>query len=221
MTVKLGFSVVAPMRVMMPFSTHGRRTSCCDFDQRWISSRNSIVCRQSVKFFCALAMIRTTSSFFDRTPDRWKNSASREFAMTRARLVFPHPGGHQKSIDGMRPAWINVYIGLPLAMRCACPTRSSSFSGRRRDASGVIDVEKSDCIIIKIISYTPIIVSSIAHSSSLTGVIESLLPRSSIRIVSRPGISRIIWSVRGRANVATYPTSTQYHIGFSGVDRGS
>ena len=64
MTVKLGFSVVAPMRVMMPFSTHGRRTSCCDFDQRCISSRNSIVCRQSVKFFCALAMILMTSSFF-------------------------------------------------------------------------------------------------------------------------------------------------------------
>lgn len=117
MTVKLGFSVVAPMRVMIPFSTHGRRTSCCDFDQRCISSRNSIVCRQSVKFLWALEMIRTTSSFFDRTPDRWKNSASREFAMTRARLVFPHPGGHQKSIDGIRPAWINVYIGLPLAIR--------------------------------------------------------------------------------------------------------
>ena len=44
MTVKLGFSVVAPMSVMIPFSTHGRRTSCCDLDQRCISSRKSIVC---------------------------------------------------------------------------------------------------------------------------------------------------------------------------------
>lgn len=144
MTVKLGFSVVAPMSVTIHFSTHGRRTSCCDLVQRWISSRKRIVCRHSEKFFCALAMIFTTSSFFERTPERWKNSASSELAITRAMLVLPHPGGHQKRIEGSRPASMNLRIGFPGPMRCCCPTRSSSFSGRRRDASGVMFWEKRE-----------------------------------------------------------------------------
>jgi len=69
-TVKLGFSVVAPMSVIIPFSTHGRSTSCCDLDQRCISSRKSIVCCPHLKLFCALEIILTTSSFFERTPER-------------------------------------------------------------------------------------------------------------------------------------------------------
>lgn len=145
-TVKLGFSVVAPMRVIIPFSTHGRRTSCCDLDQRCISSRKRIVCLHSVKFLCAFDIIFTTSSFLDRTHERWKNSASSEFAMTRAREVFPEPGGHQRRIEGSLPASMNLRIGFHTPMRCCCPTRSSSFSGLRSDASGVIDVEKRDSI---------------------------------------------------------------------------
>lgn len=47
-TVKLGFSVVAPMRVRIHFSTHGRSTSCWDLDHLCISSRKSIVCRPSL-----------------------------------------------------------------------------------------------------------------------------------------------------------------------------
>lgn len=70
MTVKLGFSVVAPISVIIPFSTHGRSTSCCDLDQRCISSRKSIVCCPHLKLFCALEMILTTSSFFESTHDR-------------------------------------------------------------------------------------------------------------------------------------------------------
>ncbi len=42
---KLGFSVVAPMRVITPFSTHGRNASCCDLLKWWISSQNRIVPR--------------------------------------------------------------------------------------------------------------------------------------------------------------------------------
>lgn len=146
-TVKLGFSVVAPMRVTIHFSTQGRRTSCWLLVQRWISSRNRMVCLPSLKFLCAFAIIFTTSSFFERTPERWKNSASREFAITRASEVFPHPGGHQRRIEGILPASINFRIGFPTQMRCDCPTRSSSFSGRRREASGVMEREKRDCIV--------------------------------------------------------------------------
>jgi hypothetical protein len=40
---KYGFSVVAPIRVTVPSSTAGSRTSCCAFDQRWTSSTNSTV----------------------------------------------------------------------------------------------------------------------------------------------------------------------------------
>src|SRR5438132_9461915 len=36
---KLGFSVVAPMRVTTPFSTQGRKASCCARLKRWISSQ--------------------------------------------------------------------------------------------------------------------------------------------------------------------------------------
>jgi hypothetical protein len=42
-TAKLGFSVVAPMTVMVPFSTCGRNASCCDLLNRWISSTNTSV----------------------------------------------------------------------------------------------------------------------------------------------------------------------------------
>lgn len=147
-TVKLGFSVVAPMSVMMPFSTHGRRTSCWDLDQRWISSRKSIVCCPDLKLFCAPEMIFTTSSFFDRTHDRWKNSASSEFAMTRASEVLPQPGGHQRRIDGSLPASMNFRIDLPSQIRCCCPTRSSSFSGLRSDARGVMESWNIDCMMV-------------------------------------------------------------------------
>ena len=88
----------------------------------------------------------TTSSFFDRTPERWWNSASSEFAITRAIDVFPHPGGHQRRIDGIRSASINLRIGFHGPIRCDCPTRSSRVSGRRSDASGVMSREKRECM---------------------------------------------------------------------------
>ena len=69
-TVKLGFSVVAPMSVTIHFSTHGNRTSCCDLVHLCISSRKRIVCRPSLKLDCAFAIIFTTSSFFARTAER-------------------------------------------------------------------------------------------------------------------------------------------------------
>ena len=43
-TSKLGFSVVAPIRVMVPSSAGGSRLSCCALFSRWISSTKRIVC---------------------------------------------------------------------------------------------------------------------------------------------------------------------------------
>ena len=40
---KDGFSVVAPIRRMLPFSTNGRNASCCALLKRWISSTNTTV----------------------------------------------------------------------------------------------------------------------------------------------------------------------------------
>jgi hypothetical protein len=91
-------------------------------------------------------MIFTTSSFFESTPERWKNSASSEFDMTLASDVLPHPGGHQRRIDGSLPASMNLRIGRPSPIKCDCPTRSSRFSGRRSDASGVMSFSKREFI---------------------------------------------------------------------------
>ena len=43
LTSKLGFSVVAPIRIILPFSTYGKNASCCALLKRWISSTNKIV----------------------------------------------------------------------------------------------------------------------------------------------------------------------------------
>jgi hypothetical protein len=91
-------------------------------------------------------MIFITSSFFDNTPERWKNSPSRELAITRAREVLPQPGGHHNKIEGSLPASINFLIAFHSQIRCDCHTRSSIFSGRKSDASGVIECSKRDCI---------------------------------------------------------------------------
>ncbi len=145
-TVKLGFSVVAPMRVMIPFSTQGRRTSCWDLVHLWISSRKRIVCRPDLKLAWAFAIILMTSSFFASTAERWKNSASRDCDMTLARLVFPHHGGPQRRIEGSRPASMNFLIGFPSPIRWDCQTRSLKFSGRRSEARGVMSFEKRECM---------------------------------------------------------------------------
>src|SRR2546422_8151311 len=46
---KLGFSVVAPIKVIVPFSTQGRKASCCALLKWWISSQNRIVPRPSYR----------------------------------------------------------------------------------------------------------------------------------------------------------------------------
>ena len=40
---KDGFSVVAPIRIILPFSTKGKKASCCALLKRCISSTNKIV----------------------------------------------------------------------------------------------------------------------------------------------------------------------------------
>ena len=135
--VKLGFSVVAPMRETIPFSTNGRSVSCWALFHRWISSRKTIVGLLFAKFDLALVMIFMISSFFDTTPERWKKSPSDSFDITYARVVFPVPGHHQNIIDGMREERTNFRITPSLPISFSWPTISSKELGRKSDGSGV------------------------------------------------------------------------------------
>src|SRR5687768_6484774 len=56
--------------------------------------------------------------------------------MRRPIVVFPEPGGPQKTIELMAPFSIESLSGFPGAMRCCCPTTSSRSLGRMRAASG-------------------------------------------------------------------------------------
>ena len=57
-------------------------------------------------------------------------------AIIMARVVFPHPGGPRKIIEGifwfMRKAWSALFS----PMRWGCPTKSARVFGLRIDESG-------------------------------------------------------------------------------------
>ena len=61
MTSKLGFSVVAPMRVTDPRSTAPRRLSCWALEKRWISSMNRTARVLNIPWRSALSMTSRTS----------------------------------------------------------------------------------------------------------------------------------------------------------------
>ena len=48
-----GFSVVAPINIILPFSTKGRKASCCDLLKRCISSTKRIVFSPKTRLFSA------------------------------------------------------------------------------------------------------------------------------------------------------------------------
>ena len=74
---KLGFSVVAPISVTMPFSTQGRKASCCALLKRWISSQNRIVPRPSYlsRSSASLMISRTrpTPSVTAENGSKWRS----------------------------------------------------------------------------------------------------------------------------------------------------
>ena len=141
-TVKLGFSVVAPMSVIVPFSTKGKRVSCCDLFRRWISSRKTSVALPYFWFSSACWMMVVRSSFLLLTPERGKKSACIWVAMISARVVFPQPGGHRKSKEGNFFCSRKTESGFPSQIRCDCPTKVSSVFGRRREDNGSMIYEE-------------------------------------------------------------------------------
>ncbi len=133
-----GFSVVAPTRTMSPDSMYGRKTSCCERLNRWISSRNRIV-RRFDRRRCFLALSRTSRISLTpvATAEYARNVEAVCAAMRRASVVLPTPGGPQRTSEGTRSSAI-ARRRKPLPPTTASgPSTSSSERGRIRSASGV------------------------------------------------------------------------------------
>ena len=137
MTSKLGFSVVAPMRVTAPRSTCGRRASCCARLKRWISSTKRTVPRRvAARRAFASSRMRRTRGIPSVTAEKGTNAASIRPASIPARVVLPVPGGPQKMRLGTRPLSMSWRSGRFSPTSFGCPTNSSSVRGRMRAASG-------------------------------------------------------------------------------------
>ena len=132
-----GFSVVAPIKVTSPRSTNGRNASCCALLKRWTSSTNRMVARPDCwRTFSACATASRISLTPDRTAESAMNSASNAFAIKRASVVLPTPGGPHRIIECNFPDSYATRSGLSGPSRCRCPTTSSSFCGRINSANG-------------------------------------------------------------------------------------
>ncbi len=134
--VKLGFSVVAHIKIIVHFSTKGSKTSCWALFRRWISSRKIMVCLPYWWFSFACSISLVTSSFLLVTPDKGKKSAWRDCEIICAIVVLPHPGGPQKIIEGILLFCKKTRIGLFSPTRCTCQTNSSKLLGLRSEAIG-------------------------------------------------------------------------------------
>ena len=135
-TSKEGFSVVAPIKTMLPFSTNGRKASCCALLKRWISSTNSSVRSPRMALWSASFITSRISLMPLVTALKLMKFAFVRPAMMRASVVLPTPGGPQKIIELTRSSSMSWRSTLPAPSRCVCPTNSSSVRGRIRVASG-------------------------------------------------------------------------------------
>lgn len=135
LTEKLGFSVVAPIRVIAPDSDSASRASCWALFHLWISSMKSVV-RLPVRRSVLRARTSSTvsSSFPVLAALRERNDVFVVSLTTRAKLVFPHPGGPQRRRDGSRSE-SKARRKVPFTS-LSWPTRWSIFWGRMRSASG-------------------------------------------------------------------------------------
>ncbi|CDE85372.1 unknown [Coraliomargarita sp. CAG:312] len=145
-----GFSVVAPINIMLPFSTNGKNASCCALLNRWISSTKSIVLPPKLPFCSALCITERISFIPLVTAEKSTNSERVLFAMILASVVLPTPGGPQKTIDEILSPSIILYRTLPLPSKCVCPTNSDKSRGRSLAARGCdcAPSEKDICRII-------------------------------------------------------------------------
>src|SRR6266446_807964 len=137
LTSKDGFSVVAPMRVSVPFSTWGRKASCWPLLKRWISSTKRMV-RLPPRARSAWASATTwrISLTPASTAEKGTKRAPATWAMRKASVVLPVPGGPQRIMEWSCPSSSARRRTLPGPIRCCWPTTSSRVRGRMRSASG-------------------------------------------------------------------------------------
>src|SRR5450830_1735064 len=146
-----GFSVVAPINVSKPLSTNGKKASCCDLLKRWTSSTNIMVRRpHCCRVYSACSTAARISFTPANTADNGINSASEAFAINRASVVLPTPGGPQSIIDGNLPEVKASRKGLPSASKWDCPTTSSKLLGLSCSASGAYGCLSSKKPFIKV-----------------------------------------------------------------------
>ena len=110
-TSKEGFSVVAPTRTTVPFSTGGRRASCWALLKRWISSRKKSVRSAVDSSRCWARSIIARTSARPAHGRRSSKAARAWTASSRARVVFPVPGGPYRISECGRPCSIAVRKG--------------------------------------------------------------------------------------------------------------
>ena len=132
-----GFSVVAPMRTMVPRSTWGRNASCCALLKRWISSTKSSVGRPLRASSSAASATIWRSSFTPcSTAEKVTVGTPLASPSSWASVVFPVPGGPHRISDSRRPLARRSRSTRPGPSRCCWPTNSSTVRGRMRSASG-------------------------------------------------------------------------------------
>ena len=124
------------MRIMLPFSTNGRKASCCALLKRWISSTNRIVRSPKRRFFSACSMTCLISLMPLVTAEKSIKFAFVRFAMMRASVVFPTPGGPQNIIEPTLSLSMSLRNTLPSPSKCFCPQYSSRDCGRSLAARG-------------------------------------------------------------------------------------
>ena len=133
---KEGFSVVAPMRRMLPFSTKGRKASCWALLKRWISSTKTMVRSPNCRLRSACCITERISLIPLVTAEKSMNSDFVVWAMIRAKVVFPTPGGPQKIMEEIWSRSISWRRTFPGPSKCCCPTYSANVRGRSRAARG-------------------------------------------------------------------------------------
>ena len=128
--------MVAPISMMLPFSTKGKKASCWALLKRCISSTNTMVRSPSARLRSAFSITWRISLIPLVTAENSMKLDLVVRAMTWARVVLPTPGGPQKIIDDTPSDSIMRRRTLPGPIRWRWPTMSSSVSGLSRAARG-------------------------------------------------------------------------------------
>ena len=133
---KLGFSVVAPTRTIVPSSMCGRKPSCWALLKRWISSTKSSVPDPLPRRIRASSKTRRRSWTPVKMALICTKRSSVPSASSRAIVVLPTPGGPHRMRDPRVFAASIAPSGPSGASRLRWPTTSSRLRGRSRSASG-------------------------------------------------------------------------------------